>query len=64
MASLPKPVIREFIEVQRDLDATVSHLHRTLNPKARARLLRELRALLEEADVIIESGKQADVRLD
>jgi len=59
MASLPKPVIREFIEVQRDLEATISDLDRTLNPKARARLLRELRALLEEADLIIESGRQA-----
>jgi hypothetical protein len=59
MASLPKPVIREFIEVQRDLEATISHLHRTLDPKSRARLLRELRALLEEADLIIESEKQA-----
>jgi hypothetical protein len=58
MASLPKPQIREFIEVQRDLEATISHLHITSNPQARARLLRKLRALLEEADLIIESGIQ------
>jgi hypothetical protein len=58
MASVPKPHIREFIEVQRELEATISHLHTTFDPKARARLLRELRALLEEADLIIESGKE------
>jgi hypothetical protein len=55
MASLPKLPLRDFRAVQKDLEDAVLKLRRTFNPKTRAVLLRNLRLLLEEADLIIES---------
>ena len=48
--------LRNFPELQRELEDVVSCLKHTRDPKERVRLLRELRALIEEADSIIESG--------
>jgi hypothetical protein len=55
MASLPKLPLRDFRVVQKDLEDTVIKLRQTFDPKARVKLLRNVRLLLEEADLIIES---------
>lgn len=56
MAALPdSQQFREFTLVQIEIEKAVSILKRTFDPNARVRLLRELRLLIEEADVLISS---------
>jgi plasmid stabilization system protein ParE len=45
--------LRDFAQLQKDLEDIVTRLKQTRNPKARVRLLRELRRLLGEADLLI-----------
>lgn len=53
VASLPKPPLRDFPEVQAGLEDIVSRLHKALDPKTRVTLLRDLRTLLEEAASVL-----------
>jgi hypothetical protein len=48
--------VREFHEVQQELERVTSQLRTTLETHSRRSLLRELRTLLEEADFVVESG--------
>jgi hypothetical protein len=45
---------REFKEVQRRLEETISELKDTKDPKLRQLLLRDMRRLLAEADRILK----------
>ena len=55
MSSLPKNIPRTFDLVQRDLEETLHRIGRAFDPKARIKLLKQLRELIEEADEIIQS---------
>ena len=54
MATAPKLQLRDFRSVEEDFEYVLSKLRRTVNPKDRVNLLRKLRELLDEADLIIE----------
>ena len=56
MATRPQPEMRTFHQVQLDLEDVLRRMKTALDPKFRAKLLRELRLLLEEADLIMESS--------
>lgn len=55
MPSPPETPLREFNAIQQDLEDRISKLKGNLERKPRLELLREVRALLEEADLVIES---------
>jgi hypothetical protein len=55
VSSLPSESPRDFAEVHRDLEAILWRL-KSSRPESKRKLLRELRLLLQEADVILESG--------
>ncbi len=46
---------REFGAIQEDLEERISKLKTSLEPKSRLTLLREVKALLEEADLVLQS---------
>ena len=47
--------LRDFQSVEEDLRRAVLRLRNTFDSNARIKLLRELRLLLQEADLILES---------
>ena len=63
MAVLPNPRLREFEVVRRDLEETVARLSETFNHKTRAKLLRQLRLLIQEADSLLQLPESAGTRL-
>lgn len=56
MLSWPNDATRDFEDVRTDLEKALSRLKASLDPKARKRLLRELRLLIEEADCLVKTG--------
>jgi hypothetical protein len=52
VAASPQPPIREFAEVERDIRDALMRLNNTFKPESKRKLLRQLRELIEEADVI------------
>jgi hypothetical protein len=52
MSAIPQSPLRDFDDVNRDLERVIAELKRTPKPQQRLKLLRELRSLLEQADRI------------
>jgi len=50
MFALPHPPLRGFDDIRRDLERVVRELRRSFRLEDRATLLREIRALLAEAE--------------
>jgi hypothetical protein len=52
VSSRPEIPLRDFSEVERDLQQVLMRLKNTHNPNSKRTLLRSLRELLEEADLV------------
>jgi hypothetical protein len=52
VASRPEISFRDFLEVEQDLQRVLMRLRNTHDPTAKRTLLRHLRELIEEADLI------------
>lgn len=55
VALRPENPLREFGAIQEDLEDRISKLKTSLEANSRLKLLREVRALLEEADLVLQS---------
>ena len=54
MTANPKPILRDFDQVRSDLEQVVFRLKNASDePKLRQKLLKQLRLLIEEADLIM-----------
>jgi hypothetical protein len=52
VASRPAIPLRDFLEVEHDLERVLMRVRNTHDPTAKRKLLRHLRELIEEADLI------------